>query len=99
MVRNTKRNSEDFSEENYTHIADKKDLLQKQLDINLAEQLLLKKRIETVQRASEIREKDDPETALFQSQMEMDLIELDELIKRAKVLKEDMETLEKGGSL
>jgi hypothetical protein len=80
MVRNLKRIPDDFSERNYSHnIPSKKELLQRELDVNRAEQALLRQRIQTVKDYLGELPTTDPQYGIIHAQIRMDQIELDEL--------------------
>lgn len=65
----------------------KRSLLQKEYDLNIEEQLLVKKRIATLKEKMKLVGKDDPEYGLANMEIDKDLIFLDELISREEELK------------
>ncbi|MEL7431441.1 MAG: hypothetical protein AAGI90_02785 [Chlamydiota bacterium] len=93
MVRNSQKLPDDFSEENYTNVSEKKELLLRELDVVLEKKRLLEKKIATAKKAASLREEGHPELALFTTQIDMDLIELDELIQEAARLNDLMKLL------
>lgn len=64
-----------------------KSLLQKEYELNVEEQLLLKKRIETMRQKMKMIGKDDPEYGLMNMEIDKDEIFLDELLARQEELK------------
>ncbi len=95
MVKNPKKSFDGFSEKQYLQAENKEAFLRKHIDINVAEQNLLKQRIEEAKKALFLREKKDPENALFHMQIDRDQIALDELIKVEKNAVFLLEKLEK----
>lgn len=91
MVRNLKKDPEDFSEQDYIHSSSAKELLQKEVDVNLEEQSLLQQRIQTLEESLRTLDKKDPEYDLYVLQVEEDRIELDELKRREEILKEKLQ--------
>jgi len=68
-----------------------KSLLQKEHDLNLAEQNLIRKRILALKEKMKIIGKDDPEYGLSQMEIDKDEIFLDELIVREEELQRQLE--------
>jgi len=66
-------------------------LLKKELDINLQEQSLVKKRIDLLKKTLKEIPNTDPQYAILISQLEMDQIELDELDYRSLEIKSKIE--------
>lgn len=69
-------------------ISDQKELLQKELDVNQAEQLLLQRRIQTMKELLNDLSTSDPHYSSLSNQMLMDQIELDELKSREVTIKQ-----------
>lgn len=92
-----KDNSPDFSKEevqnSFIHCGGMKELLQKEMDVNLAEQVLLKQRIELMKNVVNSVPSYDPDYAKFAVQMRMDQIELDELRVRETLLSEKLKEI------
>ncbi len=87
MVKNLRKTPEDFSPQSFvSDIQNKKDLLQKELDVNLQIQTVLKKRIETVKNFLKSLPAKDPQYGIVHAQIRMDQIELDELQKQEENL-------------
>jgi hypothetical protein len=63
-----------------------KELMQKELDVNQAEQILLKKRIELMKSFVNDLPASDPQYSMMLIQVQMDLVEMDELKTRATLL-------------
>ncbi len=93
MVRNPKRDHDSFSEEEYIHPKEGKEYLSRRLDLVIAEQRLVKEKIETQKKALSLREANDPERSLIEAQMEMNLVDLDECIRQEKALKDAIANL------
>ncbi|OGN63502.1 MAG: hypothetical protein A3E80_01910 [Chlamydiae bacterium RIFCSPHIGHO2_12_FULL_49_9] len=66
----------------------KKELLQKELNTNQEEQVLLSKRIRAMREFLNEISSDDPQYAMLAAQIQMDQIELDELKNREEILVE-----------
>jgi len=62
-------------------------ILQEELDVNLQEQILVKKRMRVIKDSFKEIPNTDPEYALLFTQLEMDQIELDELKYREGQIK------------
>lgn len=67
-----------------------KSLLQKELDVNQAEQILLRQRIELMKSFLNDIPSSDPHYSMFAAQMRMDQIEIDELKVRELSLSEKL---------
>ena len=65
---------------------DSKDLLQKELDVNRAEQILLNKRIQIMKSLINELPAFDPQYSMLTAQVQMDQIEVDELKVRETLL-------------
>jgi hypothetical protein len=65
---------------------DSKDLMQKEFDVNLAEQNLLQKRIGLMKQLANDLPSSDPQYSMLLLQIRADLVELDELKIRVAVL-------------
>lgn len=65
---------------------DNKELMQKELDVNRAEQNLLKKRIELMKSFVNDIPSSDPQYSMLLTQVDMDQIEMDELKTREILL-------------
>lgn len=75
----------------YVHeTQDSRDLLQKELDVNRAEQNLLNKRIEMMNKFINDLPSSDPQYSMMRRQVEMDQVEIDELKVRAAILMEKL---------
>lgn len=90
-----KENAPDLSEgavrKAYVHeTQDSKDLFQKELDVNQAEQNLLRKRIEMMNKFINDLPASDPQYNMMRRQVEMDQIEIDELKIRSALLVEKL---------
>lgn len=95
MVKNLIRQPDDFSERHYIRdIHSKKELLQKELDVNHAEQVLLEQRINTVKEYIHTLPAKDPQYGIIHAQIRMDQVELDELINQEENLLRQLEKLE-----
>lgn len=86
-----KENTSDFSNPNiqqeYVQSAeDSKALMQKELDVNQAEQNLLKKRIALMKTFINDLPSSDPQYSMLVMQVEMDQVEMDELKNREILL-------------
>lgn len=86
-----KKNTPDLSDEAarkaYVHeTQDSKDLFQKELDVNRAEQNLLGKRIKMMNKFINDLPSSDPQYSMMRIQVEMDQVEVDELRIRADLL-------------
>ncbi len=87
MVRNVKKEPEEFHEKKYTHdFSSKKDLLQKEIDVLEEQKNLLYQRIALVKETLSDMKIHDPEYDLIHSQIQKDEIELDEIENRKTVL-------------
>ncbi len=69
------------------------DLLRKESDTNLAEQELLKKRIQMMKASANDLPSSDPKYSSLRIQIQMDEVELDELKKREADLAENLDAL------
>jgi hypothetical protein len=67
-----------------------KELMQKELDVNQAEQLLLKKRIALMKSYANDLPSWDPQYAMLLAQVQMDQIEIDELKVRQALLAQQL---------
>jgi hypothetical protein len=65
---------------------DSKSLLQKELDINQAEQILLQRRVELMKSFVNDLPSSDPQYSMLLAQIQMDQLELDELKVRATLI-------------
>lgn len=86
-----KENTPDFSkpevQQAYVHDAqDSKSLMQKELDVNQAEQVLLKQRIALMKTLVNDLPSSDPQYSMLLLQVQMDQIEMDELKNREILL-------------
>lgn len=70
---------------------DAKTLMQKELDVNRAEQTLLQKRLQMARHLINELPESDPQYSLLIAQMQMDQIELDELKVRETLLTQKLE--------
>ncbi len=86
---------EPLQKEYVQNIANAKSLLQKELDINQAEQKLLRQRIAIMSEFVQDLPSSDPQYSMIYIQLKMDQIEIDELSDRETTL---IERLEKSGS-
>jgi len=68
----------------------KKELLQKELNANMQEQVLLKKRIHVMKEFLNEISSDEPQYSMLATQIQMDQIELDELKSREEILVEKL---------
>lgn len=71
---------------------DDKNLMQKELDVNQAEQNLLEKRMELIRQFINDLPSSDPQYSMLLTQLHMDQIELDELKVRATLLVQKLTT-------
>jgi len=71
--------------------AKKKDLLKQEIEVNLQEQVLVNKRIILIKETFETLPNSDPEYAIFQTQLQMDQIQLDELKSRERDLRSSLD--------
>lgn len=86
-----KENAPDFSNPTVQqafvqNTEDSKELMQKELDVNLAEQNLLKKRIELMKTFINDLPSSDPQYSMLVMQVQMDQVEVDELKNREILL-------------
>lgn len=87
MVRNTKPEPDEFSENAFVQdIQSKKELLQKEIDVNQEAQSTLKKRMQVVKDFLATLAADDPQYSIVHIQIRKDQIELDELIQQEEGL-------------
>jgi len=70
------------------------DLLHKEIDINCAEQELLKQRIQLMKNFANDLPDFDSEYSMLRAQIQMDQVELDEIKRREDALTEQLHTLE-----
>jgi hypothetical protein len=68
----------------------RKDLLQKEISVNIAEQNLLKKRVELMSAFLNDLPSSDPDYSMMAIQIKMDLIEIDELKAREEFLRKQI---------
>ena len=93
MIRNLPP-EEEFSKENYiSEIDTAKNLLHKEVDVNLQQQLILKKKIAQTKDFLAASNSSDPKYGLYKTQMEMNQIELDELKNQEDHLREKIEKI------
>ncbi len=90
-----KENTPDFSDPSVQKAyidstEDTKSLMQKELDVNQAEQLLLKKRIALMKSFINDIPSSDPQYSMFLIQVQMDQIEIDELKTRELLLIQEL---------
>ncbi len=69
---------------------DSKSLMQKELSVNQAEQILLQKRVELMKSFINDLPSTDPQYSMLVSQVKMDQVELDELKTREILLKQSL---------
>lgn len=86
-----KENTPDFSKPDAQNAyigntEDSKELMQKELDVNQAEQLLLQQRIDLMKAFVNDIPSSDPQYSMLLIQVQMDQIEIDELKTRALTL-------------
>lgn len=74
------------------HFENSKELLQKELDVNKAEQLLLQKRIATMKSLLNDLPSSDPHYSMMAIQIQMDQVEIDELKYRASLISQQLES-------
>lgn len=95
IMRLMKENSSDFSKPEaqqafVQNTQDSKSLLQKELDTNQAEQILLTRRIALMKTFINDLPSSDPQYSMLIAQVQMDQIELDELKTRAILLSQKL---------
>ncbi len=87
MVRNLKKDPEEFYAKKYTRdFSSSNELLRKELDVLEQEKNLLYQRIATIKETLSTLEIHDPEYDFIHSQIQRDEIELDEIEKRKEFL-------------
>ncbi len=72
---------------------DSKALMQKELDVNLAEQILLNQRVQLMKGFLNDLPSSDPQYSMLAAQIQMDQLELDELRVRASLLSQKLSDL------
>ncbi|MGB7978078.1 MAG: hypothetical protein WCF19_02830 [Chlamydiales bacterium] len=97
-----KENSTDFSnpavQQAYVqNIDNNKTLMRKEIDVNKAEQNLLRQRIDLMKSLANDIPSSDPQYSLFVVQAEMDQVEMDELKSRELILHDKLSKFESSG--
>lgn len=95
MVKNLPPNDDSFSEYEYvSDIGSAKELLQKEIDVNHEEQVVLKSKIDEIKNLLTSMTERDPQAPVYKTQLEMSEIELDELVNQERELVEKLRKLE-----
>lgn len=79
-----------FAEDSESFPENKSSILHKDLDLNLEEQRLLKKRIYLSEEKLKTIGKEDPEYSVVQLEIKSDQVQLDELMKKEELIKDQI---------